>query len=130
MGADVRQMVRSGRMPDRFDRLHRSFVEHYGIALGFVWLATLVAASQAPWTRNLRGLLDPTARPESTISFLFGLPVLMTLGWLCLAFGADTLRRSRVFRNEALEFGLAGVVAFALFCMAISRAVTVATLGA
>lgn len=123
------QMARSGQRPDRFEKLHRAFVEHYGIALGFVWASALVAAAQAPWTRNIRGLIDPLARPESTMSFLFGLPILMTLGWVALAFGGDVIRRGSLLRNEAVEFGLAGVIAFALFCMSISRAVTVVSLG-
>lgn len=129
-GGFVRQVAEGGRALDRFDRLHQVFVEHYGIALSFVWAITIVAATQAPWTRNLRGLIDPTSRPESTLSFLFGIPTLMTLGWLVLLFGSQALRRGRLFRNESLEFGVAGALAFALFCLAISRAVTVLTLGA
>lgn len=117
------QAIRGGGAPDEFTRLHRVFVQHFGIALGFVWLASSYVALHAPWVRNLRGLIDPGARPESTLSFLFGLPILMSAAWLCAAFGGEALRRSRLFKSQALEFGLAGLVAFAVFCMAINRAV-------
>jgi hypothetical protein len=120
---------RGGRAPDEFERLHRLFVQHLGIALGLVWLSTAVAASMAPWTRNIRGLIDPFGRPESTGSFLLALPMIMTLAWIAAVFGGDLLRRSQLFRNQLIEFGLAGLVAFAIFCLAISRAVTAISLG-
>lgn len=116
-------LVRNTGATDEFSRLHRLFVEHFGIAVGLTWLASGVAALQAPWVRNLRGLIDPGSRPESTFSFLFGLPLLMTLGWLGAAFGADVMRRSQILRSQVLEFGIAGAVAFAVFCMALQRAV-------
>lgn len=123
------QAVRGERAPDEFSRLHRLFIEHLAIAIGFVWLASLYAAVHAPWVRNIRGLIDPAGRVESTGSFLFGLPLLMSAAWICAAFGADAMRRSRVLKNQSLEFGLAGLVAFAVFCMAIHRAVTAYLLG-
>jgi hypothetical protein len=123
------QAVRGARATDEFTRLHGLFVQHFGFATGFVWLAAIVAATQAPWVRNFRGLLDPMARAESTWSFLFALPVLMTAAWLCVLFGADTMRRGQLLKNQNLEFGLAGLVAFAVFCMAIHRAVVAFSLG-
>jgi len=124
----AQQIARRGQAPDEFTRLHRLFVEHYGIAVGLVWLATLAVATQAPWVRNLRGLIDPGGRAESTASFLFGLPCLMLLAWVLVATGAETMRRAQVLRSQALEFGLAGAVAFAVFCLAISRIATAASL--
>lgn len=116
-------LARKAGASDEFSRLHRLFVEHFGIALGLTWLASAVAALQAPWTHNIRALIDPLARAESTFSFLFGLPMLMTVGWLSVLFGADVIRRSQVLRSQALEFGIAGLVAFAVFCLALHRVV-------
>jgi hypothetical protein len=123
------QAIRGERAPDDFTRLHRAFVEHLGIAVAFVWAASIYAAAYAPWVRNIRGLIDPFARTESTASYLFALPVLMTVAWLCAAFGAESFRRSQLFKNQSIEFGLAGLVAFAVFCMAVYRAVTAYSLG-
>lgn len=120
---------RSGRLPDEFARLHGLFVEHLGIAVGLVWLTAAVAAAQAPWTRNIRGLIDPYGRAESTWSFLFALPTVLTLAWIMALFGAEAMRRSQLFRNQLIEFGLAGLVAFAIVCLAIHRAVTAISLG-
>lgn len=122
------QAIRKGAS-DEFGRLHRQFVEHFGIALGLVWLATAVAATQAPWVRNLRGLIDPFGRPESTASFLFALPALMTVAWLCAAYGAGVMRRFAMLKNQSIEFAFAGLVVFAVFCMSIERAVTAVALG-
>ncbi|NNM72954.1 hypothetical protein HJG44_11250 [Enterovirga sp. DB1703] len=121
--------MRGERAPDEFTRLHRIFTEHLGLAVGFAWAASAYAAAYAPWVRNIRGLIDPFARPESTASYLFALPALMTVAWLCLAFGGEAFRRTRVLKNQSLEFGLSGLVAFAVFCMAVYRAVTAYSLG-
>ncbi len=123
------QAMRGGRATDEFTRLHRHFVEHLGLAVGFAWAASLYAAAYAPWIRNIRGLLDPLGRAEGTASYLFTLPVLMSVAWLSLAFGGQRFRRSQLFKNQTLEFGLAGLVAFAVFCMAVYRAVTAYSLG-
>ena len=123
------QAMRGGRATDEFTRLHRHFVEHLGLAVGFAWAASLYAAAYAPWIRNIRGLLDPLGRSEGTASYLFTLPVLMTIAWLSLAFGGKLVRRSQLFKNQTVEFGLAGLVAFAVFCMAVYRAVTAYSLG-
>lgn len=130
-GADMEYgAVRGERSPDAFARLHRTFVAHFAIALGFAWLAALVAAVHAPWVRNIRGLIDPLGRPESTASFLFALPLLMSAAWLCAAFGRDIIRRAQLLKRPEPEFALAGLVAFAVFCMAIDRAVVAFLLGA
>ncbi len=111
--------------PDDFARLHRLFVEHFGFALIFAWSATAWAAWHAPWVHNIRGLLGSASRVESTGSYLFALPILMTLALAGLAFGRDTIRRAQLFRSQHIEFGLAGVVTFAVFCAAVARAVAV-----
>jgi hypothetical protein len=123
------QAIRGERAPDEFTRLHRLFIEHLGLAVGFAWAASLYASAYAPWVRNIRGLIDPFGRGESTASYLFAIPALMTVAWLCAAFGGEAFRRSRVFKNQNIEFGLAGLVAFAVFCMAVYRAVTAYSLG-
>ena len=114
---------------DEFGRLHRVFVQHLTMAVGFAWAASLVAALHAPWVRNIRGLIDPAGRVESTTSFLFGVPLLMTAALLCTVYGADALRRGQVLKSAAAEFALAGAVAFAVFCLAIHRAVVAYGLG-
>ena len=125
---DQQATLRDGA-PDDFARLHRIFVEHFGLAAIFAWSASIFAAFHAPWVHNLRGLIDPTGRVESTASYLFALPIAMTLGLAVVAFAGDTLRRSQLFRNQTLEFAFAGVVAFVVFCAAIMRAVTAFQLG-
>jgi hypothetical protein len=115
--------------PDGFARLHRTFVEHFGYAVIFAWSASVFAAWHAPWVHNIRGLIDPVGRVESTGSYLLALPIVMTIALALVAFGGDTLRRSQLFRNQHLEFGFAGLVAFAVFCAAIARAVTAFQLG-
>jgi hypothetical protein len=118
-------VVSAQRSGDDFARLHRLFVFHLGVAVALAWSTAAYAALHAPWVRNIRGLIDPFQRQaESTSSFLFGLPLLLTLAWVALVFGADLLRRFPTLRNQAVEFALAGAVAFAIFCMAIDRAVT------
>ena len=123
------QAIRGEGAPDQFSRLHRIFVEHLGLAVAFAWAASVYAANYAPWVRNIRGLIDPFGRPESTASYLFALPALMTAAWICVALGGETFRRSQLFKNQSIEFALAGAVAFAVFCMAVYRAVTAYSLG-
>ena len=117
------------RAPDDFARLHRMFVEHFGYAVIFAWSASVFAAWHAPWVHNIRGLIDPAGRIESTGSYLFALPIAMTLALAVVAFGASTLRRTQMFRSQTVEFGFAGLVAFVVFCAAITRAVTAFNLG-
>ena len=110
---------------DGFARLHKLFTFHLGVAVGLAWMTALYAALYAPWVRNIRPLIDPTnlGRVESTWSFLFGMPTVLTIAWVMLFFGAEVLRRFRVFRNQVIEFGCAAVVAFAVFYLSIERAV-------
>ena len=124
----VGNAVRRAKALDDFARCHSLFVEHYTYAVGFAWAAAAGAALYAPWLRNIRGLIDPLGRQESTASFLFCLPVIMTLAWVSIAFGGDLLRRSTVMRSHALEFIFAGIVAFAVFCLSIHRAVVAVSL--
>ena len=114
---------------NEFARLHRAFVQHLTMAVGFAWFASLYAALHAPWVRNIRGLMDPTGRIESTPSYLFLLPTLMTAALLVAAAKPDLLRRSQMLKSAAAEFAFAGAVAFAVFCMAIHRAVAAYMLG-
>ena len=108
------------------------FVFHLGCAVTLSWVTAIYAACQGPWVRNIRALIDPgqPLRSESTWSFVFGLPMLLTLGWLSVFFGAEFLRRIRTLRSQSAEFALAGAAAFMVFYMAIDRAVTVVLLGA
>lgn len=124
-----RQATYGGPVPDHFTRLHRIFVEHFGYAVIFAWATAVIAAWHAPWVHNIRGLIDPASRVESTASYLFALPIVMTLGLALVATGGETIRRAQFFRNQAWEFGLAGLVAFAIFCLAIARCVTAFHLG-
>lgn len=111
---------------DGFARLHKAFVFHLGVAAALAWATAIVAASQAPWVRNIRPLLDPSqvgGRVESTASFLFALPMVLALFWVIAVAGRDILRRLTLLRDERLEFVAAGAVAFAVFYMAVDRAV-------
>jgi hypothetical protein len=116
---------------DGFTRLHRTFTFHLGIAVSLAWMTSLYAAAYAPWVRNIRPLIDPmnVGRPESTWSFLFALPVVLTVAWLITVYGRDLLRDMRVLKNQIVEFAIAGVIAFALFYMSIDRAVAALLLG-
>jgi hypothetical protein len=116
---------------DDFVRLHRLFTFHLGIAVTLAWVTSLYAAIYAPWVRNIRPLIDPrhAGHVESTWSFLFAMPVVLTTAWLITIFGRDLLRELRMLRNQAVEFGIAAVVAFGLFYLAIDRAVTALLLG-
>ncbi len=44
-------------------------------------MTALYAALHAPWVRNIRPLIDPSqvGRVESTWSFLFGFPAMLTV---------------------------------------------------
>jgi hypothetical protein len=52
----------------------------------------------------------------------------MTLALAMVAFGGETIRQAQIVKNHAWEFGFAGLVGFAVFCIAIHRAVTVLAL--
>jgi hypothetical protein len=116
---------------DEFTRLHKLFTFHLGVAVGLAWMTALYAALYAPWVRNIRPLIDPMSvgRVESTWSFLFGFPLVLTVAWVMVFFAGDMLRHFRILKNQSVEFAIAGAVAFALFYMAIDRAVTALLLG-
>ena len=116
---------------DDYVRLHRLFTFHLGIAVSLAWMTSLYAALYAPWVRNIRPLIDPrnAGQVESTWSFLFGMPVVLTTAWLITIFGRDLLRELRMLKNQTIEFGIAAIVAFALFYLSIDRAVTAMLLG-
>lgn len=124
----AQQITRTERGPDSFAQLHAIFVEHLGFAVLLAWCAAVVGALHAPWTRNIRGLIDPMAAPESTWSYLFALPFVLLVAWIAVAFGSELIRRSMVLRSPAVEFALAGAAAFAIFWMAIGRVVTAISL--
>jgi len=125
----IRGAVRRERAPDLFDRLHGHFVRHFGMAVLFAWAFAAYAATQAPWSRNLRGLIDPTSRPESTALFLFGLPVLLAVGWFTAFIGGDVFRRTMLVRHPAVEFGIAGAAVMLVFCLSIQRGVRAILIG-
>lgn len=110
---------------DDFSRLHRLFTLHLGIAVGLSWMTTLYAAAYAPWVRNIRALIDPAAsgRAESTFSYLFVMPVVLTLAWISVYFGREMMRRFQTLPNQAVEFSAAAMVAFGVFYVSIDRAV-------
>ena len=116
---------------DDFARLHRLFTFHLGIAVSLAWMTSLYAALYAPWVRNIRPLIDPrnAGQVESTWSFLFAMPVVLTVAWLITIFGRNLLREMRMLKNQTVEFGVAAVVAFALFYVSIDRAVAAMLLG-
>jgi hypothetical protein len=114
-----------------FSRLHNLFTYHLGIAVALSWLTSLYAAYYAPWVRNIRPLLDPTnvGQVESTWSYLFILPVVLTAAWLISIFGQNIFAQFRLMKNQAIEFGVAAVVAFGVFYLSIDRAVAAMLLG-
>ena len=116
---------------DRYARLHKLFVFHLGVAVSLAWITALYAALYAPWVRNIRPLLDPSnlGRAESTWSFLFGMPTVLTVAWGIAFFAGDMLRDFRLLKNQSVEFAIAGAVAFGLFYIAIDRAVAALLLG-
>ncbi|KAB1071068.1 hypothetical protein [Methylobacterium planeticum] len=116
---------------DDFSRLHRIFTFHLGVAVGLAWMTALYSACYAPWVRNIRALLDPAGldRVESTWSFLFVMPAVLTIAWLTVFFGREVMRRSQTLSNLALEFAAAAAVAFGVFYLSIDRAVSALYIG-
>ena len=117
---------------DDFSCLHRLFTFHMGVAVGLAWMTALYASIYAPWVRNIRPLIDPTnvGRVESTWSFLFGMPIVLTVAWLMAVMGRDMLRHLCLLRNQALEFSFAAAAVFVVFYLSVDRAVTAILLGA
>ncbi|NBJ12663.1 hypothetical protein [Microvirga arsenatis] len=114
-----------------FSRLHNLFTFHLGIAVTLSWLTSLYAALYAPWVRNIRPLIDPTnvGTVESTWSYLFIFPVVLTTAWLISIFGQNLFAQFRILRNQVIEFAIAAVVAFAMFYLSIDRAVAAMLIG-
>ncbi len=114
-----------------FSRLHNLFTFHLGIAVTLSWLTSLYAAAYAPWVRNIRPLLDPTnvGTVESTWSYLFVFPVVLTTAWLLSIFGQSAFAKFRLLKSQAFEFGIAAAVAFIMFYLSIDRAVAAMLLG-
>jgi hypothetical protein len=114
-----------------FSRLHNLFTFHLGIAVTLSWLTSLYAAFYAPWVRNIRPLIDPTnvGTVESTWSYLFIFPVVLTTAWLISIFGQSLFSQFRILKNQAVEFAIAAIVAFAMFYLSIDRAVAAMLIG-
>lgn len=114
-----------------FSRLHNLFTFHLGIAVTLSWLTSLYAAVYAPWVRNIRPLIDPTnvGTVESTWSYLFIFPVVLTTAWLISIFGQNLFARFRLMKNQAAEFAIAAAVAFGMFYLSIDRAVAAMFIG-
>jgi hypothetical protein len=115
----------------QFNRLHSIFTFHLGVAVGLSWLTSLYASLYAPWVRNIRPLIDPSdaGQVESTWSFLFIFPVVLTVAWLMTIFGQNVLRQLQIMRNQTVEFAVAGAVAFVVFYLSIDRAVAAMLIG-
>jgi hypothetical protein len=115
-----------------FDKLHQAFVFHLGVATALAWFVACYAALHAPFVRNIRPLIDPTQtdRVESTWSFLFGMPIILAVAWVMAYAGRDLLRHFTLLKDQRIEFAVAGTVAFAVFYMAVDRAVAALLLGA
>ena len=114
-----------------FGRLHNLFTFHLGIAVTLSWLTSLYASIYAPWVRNIRPLIDPTnvGTVESTWSYLFIFPVVLTTAWLISIFGQNLFAQFRIFKNQIIEFAIAAAVAFGMFYLSIDRAVAAMLLG-
>jgi hypothetical protein len=114
-----------------FSRLHNLFTFHLGVAVTLAWLTSLYAALYAPWVRNIRPLIDPAnvGPVESTWSYLFIFPVVLTTAWLISIFGQNLFAKFRVFRNQIIEFAIAAAVAFGMFYLSIDHAVAAMLIG-
>lgn len=114
-----------------FSRLHNLFTFHLGIAVTLAWLTSLYASLYAPWVRNIRPLIDPAnvGPVESTWSYLFIFPVVLTTAWLISIFGQNLFAQFRVFKNQIVEFAIAAAVAFGMFYLSIDRAVAAMLIG-
>jgi hypothetical protein len=114
-----------------FSRLHNLFTFHLGIAVSLSWVTSLYAALYAPWVRNIRPLIDPAnvGPVESTWSYLFIFPVVLTTAWLISIFGQNLFAKFRIFKNQIIEFAFAALVAFGMFYLSIDRAVAAMLIG-
>jgi hypothetical protein len=114
-----------------FSRLHNLFTFHLGVAVTLAWVTSLYASLYAPWVRNIRPLIDPSnvGQVESTWSYLFIFPVVLTTAWLISIYGQNILRQFQLLKNQVIEFGIAAAVAFVLFYLSIDRAVAAMLIG-
>jgi hypothetical protein len=115
----------------QFARLHNLFTFHLGVAVTLAWVTSLYASIYAPWVRNIRPLIDPSyaGQVESTWSYLFIFPIVLTVSWLIAVFGRGVLQQLRMLRNQAIEFAIAASVAFVLFYLSVDRAVAAILIG-
>ncbi|KAA2241052.1 hypothetical protein [Salinarimonas soli] len=117
-------MVRTDQTAAEFVRLHKAFILHFGAATVLAWATALYAGFHAPWVRNLAFLIDPSSyKVESTWSYLFGFPLLMTVAWVAVLLARDMLFATRLRGHLVAEFAVAGAVGFLMFYLAIDRAV-------
>jgi hypothetical protein len=81
--------------------------------------------------RNIRPLIDPAnvGPVESTWSYLFIFPIVLTTAWLISIFGQNLFAQFRLLKSQAVEFAIAAVVAFAMFYLSIDRAVAAMLIG-
>jgi hypothetical protein len=116
----------------RFARLHSLFTFHLGIAVGLSWLTATYAAFYAPWVRNIRPLISPSYEGpvESTWSFLFVFPAVLTVSWLVAKFGKGLMQRVRLMKSDTAEFAVAAAVALTIFYLSVDRAVSAILLAA
>ena len=114
-----------------FSRLHNLFTFHLGVAVTLAWVTSLYASLYAPWVRNIRPLIDPSnvGTVESTWSYLFIFPVVLTTAWLISIFGQNLFAQFRIFKNQIIEFAFAAIVAFGMFYLSIDRAVAAMLIG-
>jgi hypothetical protein len=108
---------------DEFERLHRQFLQHFALAACFAWGTAVYAALNAPWVHNIVAFSIRPPAWRARGRSCFGLPILLSVGWVCALFGADAIRRSRILKSQSLEFALAGLMAFTVFVMSIERSV-------
>ena len=115
---------------DAFSRLHEVFTFHLGVAVALAWMTAVYAAFHAPWVGDIRALLDPVdaGRAESTGSFLFGLPLVLTVAWAAALFGRNCLPRARI-GSQGVAFGLAAAIVVLVFYLGVDRAVAAILLG-
>jgi hypothetical protein len=115
----------------QFARLHNLFTFHLGVAVTLAWVTSLYASIYAPWVRNIRPLIDPSyaGQVESTWSYLFIFPIVLTVSWLIAVFGRGVLQQLRMLHNQAIEFAIAASVAFVLFYLSVDRAVAAILIG-
>ena len=124
----------SGMIPDDLRRLHRLINAATGLMAVVAWAMAAWAASKAPWVADLYHLINPGAappRPESTATYLFWYPGVLTMLFVLGRFAPDAVLSAGV-QDRRVQVGtvLTGA-AFTLIFLGISlfRAVAAASLG-